>query len=153
MFVSLYPFIWCLLHVCHIHSYLVNIVHELLFSSLALTNWVPYLFPPNFTPRQSTTLTEFSLIVIVVMFNSPWFTHIFLLLCLHIFLLVNLVHFCQFGIFPLSSFSMSSFFCLWCHPLHWRLTGHFILDFFGIIIQFIMSIWWVAIFSLSNVFF
>ena len=61
---SLYPFLGC-----HLHVYLIHFMHKLLFSPSVLMNRVPYLFPPNFTPRQPTTSPEFYLTGIILAFS------------------------------------------------------------------------------------
>ena len=124
------------------------------FSSSFLMNWVPYWSPTNFIPRRSTTFPEFSLICIVLVFS-----------CYLVY--TSLAYEVSSSLYNGASWSFVSIwyfpiclvvpclhcFYLWHHPWYWRLTGHLILDFCGILVQFIIPIWWVAILFFSDVFF
>ena len=63
----MYPFLR--FHLCerHIHSYFVNVMHELFLP--VLVNWVSYLFPMGFILMRSIPFPALSLLGIVVVLS------------------------------------------------------------------------------------
>ena len=126
---SLYPFLGCHLHVYLIHSYLVNIMHKLLFSfsadelgaifisnklhPKAINNFL-WIFPYRYYAGVSMLLGLFIAYLLCVFTSIYW---CILVIC------VNLV-FSPCLVVP----CLHCFF-LWRHPWHWRATGNLILGF------------------------
>ena len=122
--VSIYPFLVCHLSEYRIHSYIVHIMHELLFFYFSVGELVAIFLSTKIHIEVLNTFTFIlTFYVLFWCYHAPLFISFLFILCLHLCLLVHLGHLCQFGFFPRIAVPCLHYSFMWHHP--WHIYGNY----------------------------